>query len=298
MGTFFETVIGGVDEDYARQAAQVVFLEIDRIESLFSRFNPCSELGQMNRMKPGDALAVGLETYECLTIAEKVRIETGGAFDINVKTRTKTMGSSVTPRPPDEGLAKIAAHEYPSLELIHTSSGFEARLHSGKKCLIRSLELDLGGIGKGYALDKAMAFLLDWGIDRALLHAGSSTVAAIGSPPGLSPGGLGWPVGVGGGWPDAPRQVLLTGRALSGSGAEVKGKHILDPRTGLPAQTHLAAWASHPSAAEADALSTAFMVMGTNEVEDYCRFHPEVWALVVVDYGNSKVFNGEALPRD
>jgi thiamine biosynthesis lipoprotein len=192
--------------------------------------------------------------------------------------------------------AEIAAHEFPSLELVQTSSGFEARLHSGKKSLIRSLEIDLGGIGKGYALDKALAFLLDWGIDRALIHGGTSTVAAIGSPPSIGPAGKGWPVGVGGGWPEAPNQVLLMGRALSGSGTEVKGKHVMDPKTGLPAQAHLAAWASHPSAAESDALSTAFMVMTTAEVEEYCALHPEVWALVIIDYGNCKVFNQEALP--
>ncbi len=313
MGTFFETVIAGVDEEYAGQAARADFQEIDRIESLFSRFNPCSEIGQLNKMKPGEALIIGLETFECLTIAEKVRIETDGAFDINVRLLIQSPGllgelragkklaplHSLTKGGGEEfekPSAEITAHEFPSLELVQTSSGFEARLHSGKKSLIRSLELDLGGIGKGYALDKALAFLLDWGIDRALIHGGTSTVAALGSPPSIGPAVRGWPVGVGGGWPEAPDQVLLTGRALSGSGTEVKGGHIMDPRTGLPARAHLAAWASHPSAAEADALSTAFMVMTTAEVEEYCALHPEVWALVIIDYGNCRVFNQEALP--
>jgi thiamine biosynthesis lipoprotein ApbE len=265
-------------------------------------------------MKPGEALIIGLETYECLTIAEKVRIDTEGAFDINVRSLIQFPGSlgelragkKLSPLPSltkgggpgfEKSTPEIAAHEFPSLELVQTSSGFEARLHSGKKSLIRSLEIDLGGIGKGYALDKALTFLLDWGIERALVHGGTSTVAALGSPPSIGPAVRGWPVGVGGGWPEAPDQVLLTGRALSGSGTEVKGKHIMDPRTGLPARAHLAAWASHPSAAEADALSTAFMVMATAEVEEYCRLHPEVWALVIIDYGNCKVFNREALPR-
>lgn len=296
MGTFFETVIAGVDQEYADQAAQVAFREVDRIEDLFSRFNPCSEIGQMNKMKPGDTLRIGLETYECLTIAEKVRIETGGAFDINVRTRVSAFGPSGKSPATDDVPAEISPHEFPSLELLPTSSGFEARLHSGKKTLIRSLELDLGGIGKGYALDKALSFLVEWGIDRALIHGGTSTAAAMGSPPDITPEGKGWPVGVGAGWPGAPDRVLLKGRALSGSGTEVKGAHILDPRTGLSAQAHLAAWASHPSAAEADTLSTAFMVMNTAEIEEYCRYHPEVWALVVVDYGNCRVFNEEALP--
>jgi thiamine biosynthesis lipoprotein len=313
MGTFFETVVAGADEEYAGQAARAVFQEVDRIESLFSRFNPCSEISQMNKMKPGESIIIGVETFECLTIAEKVRIETGGAFDINVRSHISSpgllgellVGKKIPPLSAlttgggpgfEKPSAEIAAHEFPSLELVHTSSGFEARLHSGKKSLIRSLELDLGGIGKGYALDKALAFLLDWGIDRALIHGGTSTVAAVGFPPSIGPAVKGWLVGVGGGWPEAPHQVLLSDRALSGSGNEIKGTHVMDPRTGLSAQAHLAAWASHPSAAEADALSTAFMVMTTAEVEEYCGLHPEVWALVIIDYGNCKVFNQEALP--
>lgn len=309
MGTFFETVLAGVDESYAGQAARAAFQEIDRIEGLFSRFNPCSEISQMNRMKPGDALIIGLETYECLSIAEKVRIETDGAFDINVRSHISASGLSdelqvgkkIPILPPlIKGGVELhtfpggaATHEFPYLEVVQTAAGFEARLHSGKKNLIRCLELDLGGIGKGYALDTALAVLMDWGIDQVLIHGGTSTAAAVGSPPSISRESTGWPVGVGGGWPcpEAPRQIFLKGRALSGSGIEVKGKHILDPRTGGPAQGHMAAWGSSPSAAESDALSTAFMVMSTEEVEGYCADHPEVWALVVKDYGDCRVFN-------
>jgi thiamine biosynthesis lipoprotein ApbE len=112
-------------------------------------------------------------------------------------------------------------------------------------------------------------------------------------------GAEGWPVGVGGGWPcpDAPREIWLSGRAVSGSGTEVKGKHIIDPRTGGPALGHVAAWASHPSATIADALSTAFMVMTTEEVEDYCRHYPDVWALVVRDYGDCRMFGVMPSPK-
>lgn len=314
MGTHFETVIAGVDESYAGQASRAVFQEIDRIENLFSRFNPCSEISQMNRMKPGDVQIIGLETFECLSIAERVRAETGGAFDINVRSHIFSSGppsirradEKFTSLPPllslskgelDATAAGAAAYEFPYLEVVQTKAGFEARLHSGKKSLIRSLELDLGGIGKGYALDTALAVLSDWGIDRALIHGGTSTAAALGSPPGINPEGVGWPVGVGGGWPcpGAPRQIFLKARALSGSGTEVKGKHILDPRTGDPARGHLAAWVSHPSAAESDALSTSFMVMSTEEIEGYCAEHPEVWALAVKDYGECRVLNAPLL---
>jgi thiamine biosynthesis lipoprotein ApbE len=105
----------------------------------------------------------------------------------------------------------------------------------------------------------------------------------------------GWPVGVGAGWPGTPSRVILTNRALSGSGTEVKGEHILDPRTGKPAHGHLAAWASASSAARSDALSTAFFVMTTEEVEDYARRHPDIGACVVVAYGDVRVYNSGLL---
>jgi thiamine biosynthesis lipoprotein len=78
---------------------------------------------------------------------------------------------------------------------------------------------------------------------------------------------------------------------LSGSGTEVKGEHVVDPRTGRPASGHAAAWASHPSAAVSDALSTAFMVMTTAEVAGFCGRHPAVWALVKTGTEKCRIFN-------
>ena len=90
-------------------------------------------------------------------------------------------------------------------------------------------------------------------------------------------------LGIGGDWlkDGDDDKVLLSGSALSGSGTELKGRHIIDPRTGRPAEGHLGAWACCPSASVADALSTAFLVMSTEEVEDYCSRHPDTFALVV-----------------
>jgi thiamine biosynthesis lipoprotein len=78
---------------------------------------------------------------------------------------------------------------------------------------------------------------------------------------------------------------------LSGSGTEVKGTHILDPRTGEPAEEHLAVWVSHPSATVADALSTAFMVMSPDEVTAYTGNDTDVWALVVDNKRECRVLN-------
>jgi thiamine biosynthesis lipoprotein len=114
------------------------------------------------------------------------------------------------------------------------------------------------------------AILADWDIPAAFLGASTSTVLAIGSPPGED----GWPVTFG---PEQSLQrVRLKNRALSGSGTAVKGSHLVDPRTKRPVHGRLRAWAAAPTGAVADALSTAFMLMTQAEIRDYCRRHPEV----------------------
>jgi len=279
MGTIFEVFIAGPEAEYAGQASMAVFREVDRLENLFSRFNPSSEIGQTNRLRRGGSLRIGLEVYECLKTSEQVRLDTAGAFDINYRARPGTRSRVVN---------------NPAFRVVSGPDGFSIRLpESGGENEAEPLDLDLGGIGKGYALDRAAAILLDWSVDRALIHSGTSTAVAIGSAPGLKKREKGWPVGVGGKWSaaGAPGRVLLRNCALSGSGTEVKGRHIFDARSGRKAKFHLAAWASHPSAAVSDALSTAFMVMDLEEVKAYCDRHPEVWALVITRRGKPVFFS-------
>jgi thiamine biosynthesis lipoprotein len=348
MGTIFDIFIAGEDPDYASQAAQAAFREIDRLERLHSRFDPASEISRINRLKPGEEMMLGFETHECLALADAVRRETGGAFDINARAAKNTGpagypdsfsypfknrdGGTGSPEEPaehnnedptsqSESLSpKIARPtaigfeiaEAPQIDVRESDPSRAVRDSSPDECLLnpargnkesdgfrfRRRADETGAsqnLGKGYALDKALDVLRDWGIENALLHGGTSTALATGSPLGSeSPGG--WPVGVGGGWPGAPSRVLLSGRALSGSGTEVKGEHILDPRTGVPARRHLAAWASAPSAALSDALSTAFFVMTPQEIESYIALHSGIWACVVVAYGDVRVFNPGLYP--
>ena len=301
MTTVFEVFIAGKKEGYAREAARAAFDEIDRIERLFSRFDPSSEISRVSRLRPGERMMIGVETVECLALAVRIQAETAGAFDINYKAVVAK---------PDKRRARGRGGQSPSatlpgggrptsllnaIGLRMVPGGFEVERHrplSRRKPL--PLDLDLGAVGKGYAVDRAIEVLADWSVDNALVHAGTSTALGVG--PGPPPRKPGWPVGAGAPW-TGPGEVRLRHRALSGSGTEIKGDHVIDPRTGRPARGHLAAWASHPSAAVSDALSTAFLVMRTDEVARYCRTRPEVRALVINSRKKCRIFNANAIAR-
>jgi FAD:protein FMN transferase len=274
MGTVFEIFIAGKTDAYAGQTARAGFEEIDRLERLFSRFDESSEIRRIGRLASGEAIPVGIEVYDCLDIAERVRLATGGAFDANVRTLIKWK------TPDGFALGRPAAPD--------KEPGSPVR---------PGIDIDLGGIGKGYALDRVREVLADWSVFDALLQAGTSTALAIGSAPGQSGESAGWPVGIASAWKTAGHsgEVVLRDRAVSGSGFDVKGGHILDPRTGRIASGHAAAWAAHKEAAAADALSTAFMVMDDREVERFCRDHRNVWAFVVDASGRIRIFNDAAL---
>lgn len=288
MTTEFEVVIAGQEETYARQAADAVFREIDRLEGVLSRFQLCSDIAQINRLKPGESLHVCLEAFECLQLAAQVHADTGGAFDVTVGPLMNLMrdakgnwqritDAELAATRVAVGMERLVLNPQNFTVSIRPASGAEP-----SSCV----EVDLGAIGKGYALDKAAELLIDWEIPDVLLHSGTSSVLALGNggeAAGCPAGRSGWPLGVAGDWSRKAGfdTVLLSGAALSGSGTEVKGQHVLDPRTGRPAANHLAAWAIAPTAAMSDALSTAFMVMTTAEVNSYCRSRVEVGALVV-----------------
>jgi thiamine biosynthesis lipoprotein len=275
MATTFEIIIQLDDARYARQAAGQAFDELDRLEGELSRFIENSDISRINNLPAGQPLRIGPAAFECLQLSARIHAGTNGAFDITIGSLLKCwLNKDKTLRHPSQE----------ELNLARQRTGMRfIKLHEGRytvELLTSPIQIDLGGIGKGYALDVMAELLRDWSIDIAVLHGGFSSVLAMDAPAGTK----GWPLTLSN--PLDRSQTLayvhLQGKAVSGSGVQ-KGQHIIDPRTARPVQGKRAAWASARDGGTADALSTAFMVMSPEEIERYCLRHPDVLALVILE---------------
>jgi thiamine biosynthesis lipoprotein len=274
MATTFEVIIVYDDDRYARQAAAAAFDEVDRLEGELSRFIENSDITRINNLPANEPLRLGLDAFECLQLSCRIYAETSGAFDI-------TIGSLLSLWRNEDGTPRTPSQEELNLARQHTGTGL-LQLDEDEhtvRLLASPVQVDLGGIGKGYAVDRVAELLREWSIDIALISGGYSSVLALDAPAGTK----GWPLTVSN--PDNRKQILarpsLRGRAISGSGLQ-KGRHIIDPRTAQPVKGKAAAWASAPDAATTDALSTAFMVMGPDEIRQYCSRHLDVSAMIML----------------
>jgi thiamine biosynthesis lipoprotein len=300
MATVFEIFIVHDDAHYAGQAAWAAFDELDKIEQNLSRYIDNSDISQINRLAAGQSLKLSLDAFRCLQLSAEIYDQTNGAFDI-------TIGSLLDLRlEEDKTMYKPSSQDLDSARRRTGMSLLKLDEASHTVTLSTSpVRIDLGGIGKGYAVDRMAELLADWSINTALLHAGQSSVLALGAPPRairrVAPHRAasqreGWPVKLAN--PDNPSKTLahlyLCDRALSGSGLQ-KGFHIIDPRCGLAVEGKRAAWSSAPDATTADALSTAFMVMAPDEIKKYCRRHPDAQAMIILQDESLETRQGRIL---
>jgi thiamine biosynthesis lipoprotein len=261
MATYFQVRIAGEEPKYAAQVAQTAFELVDDLESKLSRFRVTSQISQIARLAPGESQQVTGAVYACLQLAQRMEKATKGAFS---PTAAALRTQSAPPK--------------------WTLGNSLVRCDSGR------VELDLGAIGKGFTLDRVAEVVREWSCPAFLLIAGGSSVLA-GDPP---PGTPGWSCGLG--EDDSNCRYWLANASLSGSGLAVKGRHIVDPRTGQPAERLNRTWALCHSAAESDALSTACMVLSEPEINEILAVE-QSWLVFLQDKENARPLGNRALPK-
>ena len=265
----------GPDAAALPRILDAAFDEVDRIDRLMSHYRTDSPLSRLNREGARHPVAVDPELYDFITDAMRYNRESGGAFDITVGPLMKAWGffRGEGRMPSDAELAVARRYVGASHVMMNPASRTIAFDQPG-------VELDLGGIAKGYAVDRAVALLRQRGVTAALVSAGGSTIYALGAPPGRD----GWDVAIQD--PVDARQiartVALRDRALSIAGSAEKSfesggvtySHLMDPRSGRPAQGLLSVAVLAPTGTAGDALDNAFFVMGPERSQAYLKTLP------------------------
>jgi thiamine biosynthesis lipoprotein len=260
MGTLLDVTLYHQERDVGLSFLREACRETQRLETLLSRHLPTSELSRLNARAGQGPGMVSAELFELLAVARQWAEDTQGAFDPTVGACLKLWREAVR-----RGDGAAAAH----LQAARGQAGW-SKLRLIPPCQVElttaGMSLDLGGIGKGYAVDCMGALLRRHGVRHALINFGESSLMAIGPMPGGRP----WPVlvraldravGV--------RALAIQDQAVGTSASfgqtfTVAGKplsHILDPRHGRPLERPLAVTVVAPTATAAEALSTALVVL-------------------------------------
>lgn len=297
MGTLVAVSIFPPSGKEARELVSAAFAAMERVDRLMSDYRADSELSRVNAAAGGEAVPISKELRDVLVRAAFFSRLTEGAFDPTIRPLVKLWQQcGIENRLPTENEldAANALVDWKAVSVLNWTDVEPA--HTAR--LARpGMQLDLGGIAKGYAVDHAIATLRALGVSSALVDAGGD-LYALGSHPDGSP----WKVGI----QDPNREgrilsqtLLLKDRAVATSGdyrrfAEIQGKrysHIIDPRTGRPAEHMASVTVVAANATDADALSTAFTVLGPEKSLELAKELPgmEVMMLVRQDDGKPRV---------
>lgn len=240
MKTTFTLRLKTDDATFAKDVAQDCFRLLDDIEAQLSRYVEGSDIWKINQMQADETLFLGDTAYACLRIALDAYVETGGLFDITLGRQIEHRKNKQEGPPPEISGQLMVDPDRPAVHCIE----------SGR-------ELDLGGIGKGFALDQLLKRIQDWGkIDAALLSAGASSQLAYGPSP--------WKIRLSGDHDDCI--IELNNQALSASGTGIQGNHIVSSRTVDISYTYPRIWVVDSNAASAEIWSTAALLMTKDEL--------------------------------
>lgn len=274
----------------ALSAAREALAEADRIEAAWSVFRADSEISALNRAAGEGPRAVTPELAALLARCQTLAADTAGAFDVTSTPLSRCWGLLARRgRVPDQDdlLAARAVVGMGKVRVDHGADPPTVALGPG-------VELNLGAIGKGYAVDRVARALGDRGVGPALVSAGDSSAAAVGAPRG------GWVIALRG-FDGAVRLRLRHGATgTSGSGEQglaAGGRrlgHVIDPRTGEPVDGCRRVTVVARDAATADALSTAFLIGGPALVERYVEGHDETLVILSDDTRPRPVIMGRS----
>jgi FAD:protein FMN transferase len=287
MGSSFDVYLYAESDARAAETFELVFDEVERIEAALSNYRTTSELSRINAAAAAGPVVTDTEVFGLLQRALDYCRRTDGAFDVTVGRLMRAWGFF-------RGRGR-----YPSgdeLARARRETGWRRVALDPATRSVRflgSVELDLGGIAKGYAVDRVAELLEENGVSAALVGSGSSSMYALGAPPGTP----GWRVHV----PDPTDRsrslatVTLRDQSIATSGSYEKffrldGRaycHVMDPRTGVPVEGMAQVTVIAPKATDSDALSTALFVLGPEAGEHVLGERPDAAALFVTDAAGS-----------
>lgn len=251
MRTTFTLRLRGLDFLTADGMATECFDQLERMESRLSRFVEGGDVHRINHLRAGETLYLSDTCHQCLLQALDAYARTGGLFDITLGARIDHRKSGAAG--PDPELAgKLIIH--PDVAAV--------------TCEVPGRLIDLGGIGKGFALDRLRETLIDWGAEDFLLAAGASSL--------LAHGRSAWPVELAG--ENRSVRLPLHNQALSASGIRIQGSHIVHPAGGgaMPAQPCDRVWVGAATAALAEVWSTALMLVPFEDIPAFLADEPGV----------------------
>ena len=284
MACEFEVQLAAARDD---NSMHHVFEALDLVEGLESQltiYRDDSEVSRLNQQANHGPVSVEPRLFGLIELAKRLHHATEGALDITSGPLSEAWGFSRREGrvPGDEQIAEARARvgmQWADLDTANRTITFRQP----------GMAINFNSLGKGYALDRMAELFASFEVDDVLIQGGKSSVLARGNQPGAAEAG--WRVGVR--HPLRPNErmaeIVLRNHALSTSGAGTQffirnGQrygHILDPRTGRPAEGLYSTTVIAPTAVEAEALSTAFYVMGPQKAAEYCANHPEISALLV-----------------
>jgi FAD:protein FMN transferase len=289
MGTVFEVAAYDQSSQHASDAIEKALDEVVRMDALLSNFKPESALSQVNRSAHFHPQRVPPDLYRVIAEALRYSRLTNGKFDISVAPLV------------DLWKAALSGDAVPSAEqqdTVRSCVGYEKiELTPPDQIMFHSpcLRLDLGSIGKGYAVDRAAEVLRNWGIHDALINAGGSTLLAMGAPPGKS----GWLLHLRDPSGKLDPQVMLKDQSVSTSeqtppsllGKDSAG-HIIDPDSGMPLRTDFAVSVIAKTGTASDALSTSLLLVGPEKGRALASHFENISAVWISPQGKTAIISG------